>query len=148
MVTTCRLNSRQKTSSEKMFTIICTVYFGTWFNDHNTSFFIRDTPTDTMIPWLKCSRSRTSLFWNLLYLSFNRVCTIILRIDCRGSCECIFVWNQMLCTLKLISLGNHLSSCWLRCKQFHLQFSLSIWTITLLYVASCQSQEIDEIKMS
>jgi len=25
-------------------------------------------------------------FWNLLYL-----CTIILRIDCRGNCECIFV---------------------------------------------------------
>jgi len=119
---------------------VCSLWHLVKRSQHKFSSF----ETHQLISWyreLKCSRSReTSSFSNLLYLSFNWVWVVAVNVFSSV--------NQMLRTLKLISLGNRLSSCWLRCKQFHLQFSLSVWTITLLYVASFQSQEIDEIKMS
>lgn len=45
--------------------------------------------------------------------------------------------NQMVRTL--LSLGSRSSSCWLRCKRFNLQFSLSVCPIKRLYVFSRKS---------
>ena len=87
-----RLNLRQETSSENMFTIVFTVYFGAWFNEHNTSFpHSRHTKGyhDTAAEMFTFSYK--SPFWNLPFLWFNWINTIILRIDWRGNGECLFV---------------------------------------------------------
>jgi len=148
MATTCRLNKRQKTLSEKMLTVVFAAYFGIWFNYQNTSFlhsrhtnWYHDTANWNVHVLVRLLFGTCFIFLSTEYaLSFWEL-NGVAAVNIFSSV------NQMLRTL--ISLGNHLSSCWLRCKKlFHLQFSLSVWTTTLLYVASCQAQEIDEIKMS
>src|SRR6218665_2242741 len=49
VATTRRLNDRQQASFENMFTIIFTVYFGAWINEHKSS-PIRDTTAATVSP--------------------------------------------------------------------------------------------------